>query len=890
MKRVLLAIAGALALYGCGGGGGGAVGSSNGAGSDLKIGKFVDSAVENVRYVTETQVGFTQQDGSFFYKEGEAIEFFIGKQSLGRTQAQGFVTPYELIVENANSPSEITAIRIGQVLQSFDADDDPSNGVKINNNVHQRFVAGQISFTDTQSNFESSFAGSLANSNAKLVNFNDAKTHLELVFQKFNDEYDKNCQIPIQTYRIQSVGSSESTSIDTTNFDCANRHKVAYYAQGLQQVLVSDLNLNSTSLEIITEAGSQEELYVGGEEYKKSALGGLVLTIDVLVDTLASSLNIIDSKTLTDYAANASKLALNAVSFMVKHDPNEPKDVKEREQKKFKFASALIGVLADGANCGTGKTGSKFKNKACTDAVFAALKMIEPSVSLATTDPNALAVLEEIGALLDATSKIAGDPSKTRSALVGFASESTRILGNTVIKASVSDEAGLQTVLTESVDAVTKSTKGYFDCLKSADLKGCKDRVLNDTIEYLSKGVFRAGIIINLDRLEGQRDALYMTDYILQQYLLNKSDIYKVYAAYGIPIEYEKNCLIFVCLIDQDVINEREMFYKLVRKLSASNINSSWVKRESPYTADTWEKFNEYKTLLEAISQSEWLDDAQLSMSAELVPNANQVDFQIKTSARLSTFACEAVGANGDAFGGPAGSAFKTKIGYSTPGLYTVACTGINGNGEIVLKRKISFTLSNCPTSATMKLGQCITSDWLSWDGESWTKDSVKTIDGGITNAREFGGLIYKLPTPVDGDNSVFEIKARWNPSISAYSGRDIAISLDNRFGSGQVDGSNQPKITRSVQANFRTNGWSDIVTVNSDAGPFQRFIGTTSTLDWRVYKVETYNGVVNVYVDGVLKYTHSYSGRVGALDTFSAAGLAGVAIDPASLKVSKFK
>jgi hypothetical protein len=92
------------------------------------------------------------------------------------------------------------------------------------------------------------------------------------------------------------------------------------------------------------------------------------------------------------------------------------------------------------------------------------------------------------------------------------------------------------------------------------------------------------------------------------------------------------------------------------------------------------------------------------------------------------------------------------------------------------------------------------------------------------------------------------------------------------------------------VQANFRTNGWSDIVTVNSDAGPFQRFIGTTSTLEWRVYKVETYNGVVNVYVDGVLKYTLSYSGRVGELDTFSAAGLAGVAIDPASLKVSKFK
>lgn len=705
MNRVLLAIAGALALYGCGGGGGG---SSNVAENDLKIGKFIDSAVENVGYVTETQTGFTQQDGAFFYKEGEAVEFFIGKQSLGRTQAQSFVTPYELTVENANSPSELTAIRIGQILQSFDADGNPGNGIEIDSGIHQQFVAGQISFTDAQNIFEASFAGSLANSNAKLVNFNDAKAHLELVLQKTNYDYDKNCQIPTQTYRIQSVGNSEPTSIDTSNFDCASRHKVAYYAQRLQQVLVNDLNLNATSGEIITEAGSQEELYVGGDEYKKSDLGNLVQAIDVLVNATADSLNFIDSKTWADYSANTLKLALNAVSLIVKHDPNKPKNLKEKQYKEIKFATALIGVLADGANCGTGKSGSKFRSKACTDAVFSALKMIEPSVSLATTDQNALAVLEQIGALLDATSKIAGDPSKTRSALIGFASESTRILGNAVIKANVSDEAGLQTFLTEALDAVTKSTKGYFDCLKSADLKGCKDRVLNDTIEYLSKGVFRAGVIINLHRLEVQRDALYMTDYILQQYLLNKSDIYKVYAAYGIPIEYEKNCLIFVCLIDQDVINEREMFYKLVRKLSASNINSSWIKRESPYTADTWEKFNEYKILLDTISQSAWLDDAQLSMSVQIIPNANEVDFQVKTTARLSTFGCEAVGANSDAFGGPAGSAFKTKLSYSTPGLYTVACSGINENGEVVLKRKVSFTLSNCPTSAALKLGQCI--------------------------------------------------------------------------------------------------------------------------------------------------------------------------------------
>jgi len=81
-----------LELVGCGGGGG----NSSGTTIPTKIGVFADAPVEGLSYKTATQSGFTDTQGRFKYKDGETVEFKLGKLSLGKGKARAFVTSYTI--------------------------------------------------------------------------------------------------------------------------------------------------------------------------------------------------------------------------------------------------------------------------------------------------------------------------------------------------------------------------------------------------------------------------------------------------------------------------------------------------------------------------------------------------------------------------------------------------------------------------------------------------------------------------------------------------------------------------------------------------------------------------------------------------------------------------
>lgn len=147
IKNVIAVAACSVALTACGGGGGkkntspsssstssSAVISSSPISSSsssvaLLSGRLVDSEVANVSYSTATQRGVTNENGIFYYLEGETITFSIGELTFPAIPAAALLTPLDLAgAEDINDPR---VINIARLLQTIDSDGDPSNGILV---------------------------------------------------------------------------------------------------------------------------------------------------------------------------------------------------------------------------------------------------------------------------------------------------------------------------------------------------------------------------------------------------------------------------------------------------------------------------------------------------------------------------------------------------------------------------------------------------------------------------------------------------------------------------------------------------------------------------------------------------------------------------------------
>ncbi len=164
-----------LSLSACGG-------SEDGGGTSVeslvKTGIFTDSAVQGLRYRTDTQSGTTTADGEFTFIEGESISFSIGELTLGSLNADTIITPLDLVgTDDINNQA---AINVARLLQTLDADSDPTNGITITEEIHQAITETlTIDFAD---NFDAEVVDVLTALNkdsADLVSATDAKNHLQ---------------------------------------------------------------------------------------------------------------------------------------------------------------------------------------------------------------------------------------------------------------------------------------------------------------------------------------------------------------------------------------------------------------------------------------------------------------------------------------------------------------------------------------------------------------------------------------------------------------------------------------------------------------------------------------------------------------------------------------
>lgn len=127
MRRSLsiLSLSCVLLLNACGGGGSSAVQTSTGY--------FIDSAVAGLTYTSGSQTGVTGEDGSFIYEVGQPVTFKVGNIVLGSVTVDQNkrVFPVDLI-SGAADESDPKVSLIARLLQTLDSDNNPSNGISIN--------------------------------------------------------------------------------------------------------------------------------------------------------------------------------------------------------------------------------------------------------------------------------------------------------------------------------------------------------------------------------------------------------------------------------------------------------------------------------------------------------------------------------------------------------------------------------------------------------------------------------------------------------------------------------------------------------------------------------------------------------------------------------------
>lgn len=224
-------------------------GDSSDEDSDTSVltGKFLDSAVNNIDYKTQTKQGKTNANGEFEYLRNERITFSIGDLEFPTITANKIITPLNLA--KSSSTTDPAVINIIRLLQSLDKNNNPEGGIEITETAKQS--AAPVNFFQDTSTFETEAAlinlvsNGGQDSNNGLVDINTAVSHLNTTIQNLSTTY--KIEVFDMTY------SSGHTSVSI----CRDRAGIGKTVGG-HELLLTTITVNgdefySCSLNGVTE-------------------------------------------------------------------------------------------------------------------------------------------------------------------------------------------------------------------------------------------------------------------------------------------------------------------------------------------------------------------------------------------------------------------------------------------------------------------------------------------------------------------------------------------------------------------------------------------------------------------------------------------------------------
>ena len=203
---------------------------------NIKSGVFVDSPVEGIMYQAGPIEGRTDQDGTYYYIEGESITFSIEGLVIGESSlAKEIMTPIDLVSDPDSFVTHPKVTNITRFLQSLDEDKNPDNGITLSTTTREAVKSAFTSIDFSEANFDSqvdSFFG------ADLIGATEAQAHFfsTLASQKI---------LPVDLIFLGDgfTNGTQSASVklhDSTDSKDANVHKDTQ-AHGYAQLLANQI-------------------------------------------------------------------------------------------------------------------------------------------------------------------------------------------------------------------------------------------------------------------------------------------------------------------------------------------------------------------------------------------------------------------------------------------------------------------------------------------------------------------------------------------------------------------------------------------------------------------------------------------------------------------------
>ncbi|MCF2950485.1 DM13 domain-containing protein [Paraglaciecola aquimarina] len=155
-------------------------------------GTFIDSAVQGLNYVTATQTGTTDEEGTFLYIDGETVTFSIGDIQFPEVTAGEMLSPLDVF--GVTDVNDIQVQNMARLLQSLDQDGIAGNGITISDNAHTQATGLTVDFASAD--FATQVEGLVANTGAvytSLISAQSAIEHLNLSLS--NEANTQNCDL-----------------------------------------------------------------------------------------------------------------------------------------------------------------------------------------------------------------------------------------------------------------------------------------------------------------------------------------------------------------------------------------------------------------------------------------------------------------------------------------------------------------------------------------------------------------------------------------------------------------------------------------------------------------------------------------------------------------------
>ena len=199
----------------------GACGGSGGSDNDapplpqIVTGAFVDAPVEGLRWESNQLSGVTDAAGSFQYREGDAVKFFLGDIFLGESIGFKIIIPVDIVAgaQNIDNPQ---VLNIARLMLTLDDDANAANGIEITPTVSDLTAGETVNFAvstdqftaDTQSLVDRLTAATTAGAR-DLVAAPFAREHLRLTI----------AQLLAGDYRGTYSGDGEGSWSATVNLN-----------------------------------------------------------------------------------------------------------------------------------------------------------------------------------------------------------------------------------------------------------------------------------------------------------------------------------------------------------------------------------------------------------------------------------------------------------------------------------------------------------------------------------------------------------------------------------------------------------------------------------------------------------------------------------------------